>query len=144
VAETQGKLLTTPFAFGEAVHLVGGARLARPWHAVGAVFSGRASPRPWRTLRRHIRPHVWDHDIMSREALPLYLTPEQHRALRELSARTGRSMSDLVRELLDRHLVGETPPTDIGDLVGSVELGHSTDIARDRDDMLAEAVRAVR
>ena len=81
---------------------------------------------------------------MSREALPLYLTPEQHRALRELSARTGRSMSDLVRELLDCHLVGETPPTDIGDLVGSVELGHSTDIARDRDDMLAEAVRAVR
>ena len=30
---------------------------------------------------------------MKREALPLYLTPEQHRALRELSARTGRSMS---------------------------------------------------
>ncbi len=81
---------------------------------------------------------------MSLEALPLYLTPEQHRALRELSARTGRSMSDLVRELLDRYLVGVTPPTDIGDLVGSVELGHSTDIARDRDDMLAEAVRAVR
>jgi len=53
-------------------------------------------------------------------------------------------MSDLVRELLDRYLVGETPPTDIADLVGSVELGHSTDIARDRDDMLAEAVRAVR
>ena len=81
---------------------------------------------------------------MSREALPLYLIPEQHRALRELSARTRRSMSDLVRELLDRYLVGETPPTDIADLVGSVELGHSTDIARDRDDMLAEAVRAVR
>ena len=81
---------------------------------------------------------------MPREALPLYLTPEQHRALRELSARCGRSMSDLVRELLDRYLIGESPPTDISDLVGSVELGHSTDIARDRDDMLAEAVGAVR
>jgi hypothetical protein len=64
--------------------------------------------------------------------------------LRELSARTGRSMSDLVRELLDRYLVGKTPATDISDLVGSVELGHSTDIARDRYDVLAEAVHAVR
>ena len=81
---------------------------------------------------------------MSRQALPLYLTPEQHRALRELSARTGRSMSDLVRELLDRYLLADTPATNISHLVGYVELDHSTDIARDRDDMLAEAVRAVR
>jgi len=81
---------------------------------------------------------------MAREALPLYLTPEQHRALRALSARTGRSMSDLVRELLDRYLSGETLATDISNLVGSVELGHSTDIARERDEMLAEAVRAIR
>ena len=81
---------------------------------------------------------------MARESLPLYLTPEQHRALRELSARTGRSMSDIVRELLDRYLFGETAATDLSDLVGSVEFGRSTDIARDRDDMLAEAVRAVR
>jgi plasmid stability protein len=81
---------------------------------------------------------------MAREALPLYLTPEQHRALRDLSARTGRSMSDLVRDLLDRYLLGETAHTDISGLVGSIELGHPTDIARDRDAMLAEAVRAVR
>jgi hypothetical protein len=80
---------------------------------------------------------------MSRQALPIYLTSEQHRALRELSARTGRSMSDLVRELLDRYL-GETPATNISDLVGSIELGHATDIACDRDDGLAEAVHAVR
>ena len=36
---------------------------------------------------------------MARQSLPVYLTPEQHRALRQLSARTGRSMSDLVRDL---------------------------------------------
>jgi plasmid stability protein len=81
---------------------------------------------------------------MARKALPLYLTPDQHRALRALSARTGRSMSDLVRELLDRYLFGEAPATDISGLVGTVELGHPTDIARDRDEMLADAVHVIR
>lgn len=81
---------------------------------------------------------------MTRRSLPLYLTPEQHRALQELSARTGRSMSDLVRDMVQAQLLGEAPPTDLSDLAGSVHLGRPTDISRDRDDLLADAVGAVR
>jgi plasmid stability protein len=81
---------------------------------------------------------------MARQSLPVYLTPEQHRALQQLSARTGRSMSDLVRDVLQTHLFGEGPPTDLHDLAGGVDLGHPTDVSRDRDDLLVDAVRAVR
>jgi plasmid stability protein len=81
---------------------------------------------------------------MSRQSLPVYLTPEQHRALRQLSARTGRSMSDLVRDLLQNYLFGEEAPTDLSDLAGAVDLGHPTDISRERDDLLAHALRALR
>ena len=81
---------------------------------------------------------------MARLSLPVYLTPEQHRALRRLSTRTGRSMSDLVREMLQTYLFGEGLPTDLSDLAGAVDVGHPTDISRDRDDLLADALRAVR
>lgn len=81
---------------------------------------------------------------MARQSLPVYLTAEQHRALRELSLRTGRSMSDLVRDMLQTYLFGERPPTDLSDLAGAVELGHPTDISRDRDDLLSDSVSAVR
>jgi hypothetical protein len=76
--------------------------------------------------------------------LPLYLKPEEHAALRDLSLRTGRSMSDLVRDALRLYLAAEAPPTDLSSLAGAVELGHATDIGQDRDDLLADAVRAVR
>jgi hypothetical protein len=81
---------------------------------------------------------------MTRQAFPLYLTPEQHRALRELSARTGRSMSDLVRDAVQTYLFSDAPPTDLSDLAGVVQLGHPTDISRDRDDLLSEATGALR
>jgi plasmid stability protein len=81
---------------------------------------------------------------MARQSLPVYLTVEQHRALQQLSVRTGRSMSDLVRNLLETYLFGEGPPTDLSGLAGVVDLGHSTDVGRDRDDLLADAVRAIR
>ena len=35
----------------------------------------------------------------------LLLEPEQHRALTEIARREGRSVSDLVREILRQHLV---------------------------------------
>jgi plasmid stability protein len=81
---------------------------------------------------------------MPHQSLPVYLTPEQHRALRELSTRTGRSMSDLIRGMVQTYLFGEGPPTDLSDLAGAVDLGHPTDVSRERDDLLADAVRAVR
>ncbi|TMF05471.1 MAG: ribbon-helix-helix protein, CopG family [Chloroflexi bacterium] len=81
---------------------------------------------------------------MARQSLPVYLTPEQHHALQQLSARTGRSMSELVRDMLQTYLFGDEPPTDLSDLAGAVNLGHPTDISRDRDDLLVDAVRVVR
>ncbi|HEY1291999.1 MAG TPA: ribbon-helix-helix protein, CopG family [Chloroflexota bacterium] len=81
---------------------------------------------------------------MAHRSLPVYLTPEQHRALQQLSARSGRSMSDLVREMLQTYLLGEELPTDLSDLAGAVDLGRPTDISRDRDDLLSDALRALR
>jgi predicted DNA-binding protein len=81
---------------------------------------------------------------MARQSMPLYLTAEQHRALHELSARTGKSMSELVREALQTYLFGVAPPTDLSDLAGAVDLGRPTDIATERDALLSEAVHAVR
>jgi hypothetical protein len=50
-------------------------------------------------------------------ATNLRLRPEAESALREASARTGRSQQDLIREALDRYLgVGEPQPAS-----GSVE-----------------------
>ena len=34
----------------------------------------------------------------------ILLEPEQHRALTEIAQREGRSLSDLVREIVERHL----------------------------------------
>jgi len=81
---------------------------------------------------------------MARQSMPVYLTPEQHRALRQLSARTGRSMSDLIRDVLQTYLFGDGLPTDLSDLAGVVDLGHPTDISRDRDNLLSDAVSVVR
>ncbi len=53
-------------------------------------------------------------------------------------------MSDLVRDMLQTYLFGDEPPTDLSGLAGAVNLGHATDISRNRDDLLADAVRAVR
>jgi hypothetical protein len=81
---------------------------------------------------------------VTRQALPLYLRPEDHAALRNLSLRTGRSMSDLVGEALRVYLSADAPPTDLSSLAGIMERGRATDIGRDLDDLLSEAVRAVR
>ena len=53
-------------------------------------------------------------------------------------------MSDLVREAVQMFLFSEAPPSDLSDLAGAVQLGRPTDIGQDRDDLLSEAVRALR
>jgi hypothetical protein len=53
-------------------------------------------------------------------------------------------MSDLVRDLLQTYLFGDGLPTDLSDLAGAVDLGHPTDISRDRDNLLSDAVSVVR
>ena len=78
---------------------------------------------------------------MSKKALPVYLTPEQYALLREAAVSYGKSMTDIVRDLIENHLTrGGAPPTDLSDLVGVATTGHPTDIAANRDQMLEEAL----
>jgi hypothetical protein len=47
----------------------------------------------------------------------------------------------LLRLLVDRHIMSAgPPPNDISDLIGVVDAGRPTDIATDRDAMLAGAI----
>ncbi len=53
----------------------------------------------------------------------LYLDDESDRALKRLSASTGRSEASHVREALQRYLAEATPPVEgdpLGDLIGLV------------------------
>jgi hypothetical protein len=76
--------------------------------------------------------------------MQVYLTPEQHAALRQAAERSGRSMTEVVRQLIETELMNEvTPPTDFSDLVSVVHLGRPTNIAEEKDQMLAEAVSAL-
>ena len=78
---------------------------------------------------------------MRRQALQVYLASEQHRLPSEEAQRSGRSMTEVVRQLIEKHLrSGARPPTDFGDLVGAAHVGHPTDIAKDKDRMIREAV----
>jgi hypothetical protein len=54
-------------------------------------------------------------------------------------------MTEVIRDLIETHLVqGAPPPSDLSDLAGAVRTGRRTDVAAERDEMLADAVRAVR
>ena len=54
-------------------------------------------------------------------------------------------MAAVIRDLVEAHLVRGTPsPTDLSEMAGAIETGRPTDVAAERDRMLADAVRAVR
>jgi hypothetical protein len=54
-------------------------------------------------------------------------------------------MADLIRELVEQYIMREGPsPTDLSDLAGAVRTGRRTDVATERDSMLADAVRGLR
>jgi hypothetical protein len=75
----------------------------------------------------------------------IYLQAEQHAALAAAARRSGRSMTQVVRDLIDTHLVPDAaPPTDLSGLIGSIDLGVPTNVAQDKDRMLAEALTDVR
>ena len=81
---------------------------------------------------------------MTRRATQVYLTPEQHSALQEAARAAGRSMAEVILQLVEQHLMPDTPPpTDLSDLAGAVRVGHQTDLSADRDRMLADAVRGI-
>ena len=82
---------------------------------------------------------------MTKKALPVYLSAEQHAVLREAAVAYGKSMTDIVRDLIERHLMpGSAPPTDLSDLVGAASTGHPTDIAANKDQMIEEALADLR
>ena len=76
---------------------------------------------------------------MKRLAMQIYLTAEQHAALSEEARRSGRSMTQVIRDFIDRELLNGLPPTDLSDLIGAFDVGHPTNIAEDRERMLDEA-----
>jgi len=73
---------------------------------------------------------------MTRQATQIYLSAEQHRAVQTRAQSTGCSMTEVIRELIDTHLLGDHPPTDLGDLAGAFKSGQPTNVALDRDRML--------
>jgi hypothetical protein len=77
-------------------------------------------------------------------ATQVYLTPEQHEALAEAARSSHRSMAQVVRDLIQTHLVRKAPPTDISALAGSMDHGVPTNVARDKDRMLAEVLSDLR
>lgn len=82
---------------------------------------------------------------MNRRATQAYLTPEQRHAVQEAARSTGRSTAVVIRELVEQHLLpASPPPTDLSDLAGAVSTGRPTDVAAERDAMLADALRGLR
>jgi Ribbon-helix-helix protein, copG family len=77
--------------------------------------------------------------------IQIYLTEDQRRALREAAERQRLSMSELIRRILDRHLLGSSRgvgyPTDA--IVSFVGVGTSgyTDTSERHDEALAEFFR---
>lgn len=77
----------------------------------------------------------------------VYFSPEQHAALRRAAAREGISMTEVLRRLVDRHLLAKGGGQRDGEaffaFVGIAESGLS-DVAERHDDYLAEAMGAAR
>lgn len=73
--------------------------------------------------------------------MQVYLTPEEHQALREEAHRSGVSMTEVVRNLIETHLLNGRPsPTDFRDLLGIAPVGRRTDFANTKDHMLRDEV----
>ncbi|HEX5136911.1 MAG TPA: CopG family transcriptional regulator [Planctomycetota bacterium] len=77
----------------------------------------------------------------------VYLTPQQHRALKREAEREGVSMTEVLRRILDQHLLGRrtagrAPKKDL--ILSFVCLGESgrTDVSANHDRALDEALRA--
>src|SRR5438093_12986544 len=76
---------------------------------------------------------------MKNKSVPIYLTQQQYNAVREASVRYGRPMTAVIRDLIQKELVENSPPpTDLSDMVGILHVGHPTNMARDHDRILEE------
>ena len=73
----------------------------------------------------------------------IYLSEAEHAALQRAAKKAGLSMTAVVRDLIERHLMGYvSPPTDLTDLIGVVGTAEPTDIAADRHRLLYEELLA--
>jgi len=76
----------------------------------------------------------------------VYLTPKQHRALKREAARAGVSMTEMLRRILDLHLLGRRgagrPAKEL--VLSFVALGESgsAHVSASHDHALDEALRA--
>jgi Ribbon-helix-helix protein, copG family len=75
----------------------------------------------------------------------VYLSEEQHRALRQAARREGISMTALLRRLVERELLGRFKSQDYAKdaVMALANLGRSgrSDISENHDEALAEAFR---
>lgn len=77
---------------------------------------------------------------MKFRATQIYLSEEQHRAVQRRADALGVSMTEVIRELIDTHIVSPQPSFDFTELIGAVHSEEPTDITRDRDRMLMDAL----
>lgn len=75
----------------------------------------------------------------------VYLTEEQHLALRHAAERNGVSMTALLRRMVERELLGKARSQDYAKdaVMALAKLGRSgrSDISENHDEVLAEAFR---
>lgn len=70
----------------------------------------------------------------------VYLDPEEHRMLAEEAARRGTSLTGLLREIVAAWARRGVPPSNgFGSLIGLIQEGEQTDIARLEDAYKKEA-----
>ena len=84
-------------------------------------------------------------NIMAMVRTQVYLTAEQHAALRRAAESTGVSMTEELRRLIDRHLLAKGASAELErepvfDFVGIGESGES-EVAERHDEYLASAFR---
>jgi len=73
----------------------------------------------------------------------IYLTEAEHAALQRAAVRSGVSMTAVIRDLIEKHLLAnEPPPTDLTPLIGAAGPGRPTDVATEKQQMLDEALYA--
>jgi hypothetical protein len=73
----------------------------------------------------------------------IYLSEAEHAALHRAAVRGGVSMTAVIRDLIEKHLLAnETPPTDLTPLIGAAGPGRPTDVATQKQQMLDEAIYA--
>lgn len=75
---------------------------------------------------------------MTYRSTQIYLKPAQHEALKDEARHRDVSMAELLRQIVSDHMQRQSG-TDLSALVGLVKGGPTTDIARDKQLLIAEA-----